>query len=248
MRAMERKRTVFITGGTRGIGRGLVDAFSESGYNVAFCYKNSDELAKEIADKLSERQINAIAVKCDVTDYKAVADAYGRLKSHFGFVDTVINNAGVSRYALFTDETEKDFDAIVGANLKSVFNVCNLFAPDMVSQKFGRIINVSSVWGVSGASMETLYSMTKAGVIGLTKALAKELAPSGVTVNSIAPGFIDTEMNSVFSEEERRAIIDGIPVGRSGNVKDVAAAALYLAGENGGFITGEVINVNGGVL
>ena len=242
------KRTVFITGGTRGIGRGLVDAFAENGYNVAFCYKNSGDKAKEIVSRLAARQINALAVRCDVSSYSAVEKAYRELKSQFGFVDTVINNAGVARYSLFTDETENDFDNIVANNLKSVFNVCSVFTPDMVSSKFGRIINISSVWGVCGASMETLYSMTKAGVIGLTKALAKELAPSGITVNSIAPGFIDTEMNSSFTADEKKAITDDIPVGRAGHVKDVSAAALYLAGENSGFITGEVINVNGGIL
>ncbi len=245
---MKRNRNVFITGGTRGIGRGLTEAFAENGFGVAFCYKNSDALAKEIVAEFTARQVNVLAIECDVSDYKAVQRAYKEIKICFGFTDTVINNAGVSRYALFTDETEKDFDAVVNANLKSVFNVCNVFAPDMVSEKFGRIINISSVWGVCGASMETLYSMTKAGVIGLTKALSKELAPSGITVNSIAPGFIDTDMNSVFTEAERREIVNEIPVGREGDVKDIAAAALYLAGENSGFITGEVINVNGGIL
>ncbi len=245
---MDGKRTVFITGGTRGIGRELVETFAANGYNVAFCYKSSRDKANKIISELSARNINALALECDVSSYKAVERAYADIKAHFGFADTVINNAGVSRYALFTDEKECDFDRIVNQNLKSVYNTCNIFVRDMISRKFGRIINMSSVWGVCGASMETLYSMTKAGVIGLTKALAKELAPSGVTVNSIAAGYIDTEMNSRFTAEEKKAIIDEIPIGRAGNVRDVAAAALYLASENAGFVTGEILNVNGGVL
>jgi 3-oxoacyl-[acyl-carrier protein] reductase len=169
-------------------------------------------------------------------------------KEHFGFVDTVINNAGVACDKILADCTEADFDKTVGINQKGVFNVSKAYSPDMTDRRFGRIINISSVWGEAGASAETLYSMTKAGVIGFTKALAKELAPSGVTVNAIAPGLIDTAMNKRLSKSDIAEFLKSVPLGRIGLPSDVAAAALFLASGTSGYITAQTIGVNGGMI
>ncbi len=247
MDKMQRKRTVLITGGSRGIGKAAVRAFAQNGYNVAFCYKNSEEAAEEVLKELLDNQINALKIQCDVSDMQQVRKMYETLKKHFGFVDTIVNNAGISHYKMFLDETEKDFDEVISQDLKSVFNVCSVFCPDMVRQAFGRVINVSSVWGQDGACMETLYSAAKAAVIGFTKALSKELCISGVTVNAVAPGLIDTDMNARLSKEEKNAFIESIPAGRIGTSEETAAAILFLAQRSSSYISGQVLGVNGGM-
>lgn len=240
-----RKRTVLITGGTRGIGRALVYEFAENGFNIAFCYRQSENLAAEICRELQAKEINCIGVKCDVSDYGEVQEMYKAFKRHFGFIDTLINNAGVAHKALFTDDKEADFDYVIKHNLKSVYNVTSNFVPDMVKEKFGRVINISSVWGITGAACEVIYSAAKAGVLGFTKALAQELAPSDVTVNAIAAGLIDTDMNSDTTDKEKLDFLQNVPLGKIGQPSDVASAALYLA--NAPYVTGEVLKVAGGI-
>lgn len=239
------KRTVLVTGGARGIGKAIVEYFAENGFNIAFCYKNSEKQADDLLNKLLEKEVNAVKIKCDVSIEKEIADMFEITKKAFGFVDTVINNAGISHINLFKDETLKNFDNIVSQNLKSVFLVTKSYLPDMIERKFGRVINISSVFGEEGAGMEVLYSMTKAGVIGLTKALAKEVGPSGITVNAVAPGFIDTDMTKIYTKEERDGFILSVPAMRAGSPADVAAAALFLSKDDSSYISGHVLSVNG---
>lgn len=240
-----RRRVALVTGGARGIGKSIVLEFAKNGYSVAFCYNKSSIQAQELIDCLLDMQVNCLAVKCDVSDSEQVNRMAKELRNCFGFVDTVVNNAGISHINMFTQETAKDFDDVIGVNLKGAFNVCRALVPDMVSEKFGSIINISSVWGVKGAACEVLYSVSKAGLIGLTKSLSLELAPSNITVNALAPGMIDTQMNSEYSVAEVQEFLQSVQLKRMGTANEVAAAVVFLA--NNSYITGEVININGGM-
>lgn len=242
------KRVALITGSSRGIGRATAIALGQQGYNVLInCVKNED-LAKETADTICALGGRADLFMADVGNYEAVRAMYDYAHKTFGFVDTVVNNAGISRYSLLTDETPNSYDEVMDTNLRGVFNVCRTFVPDMIDRKFGRIINISSIWGLVGASCECLYSASKAAVIGLTVSLAKELGPSGITVNAVAPGVIKTDMIKNISQDTIKALTEDTPVGRCGEVQDVANAVCFLASEKSGFITGEVINCSGGYV
>ena len=236
-------KTVFITGGSRGIGAELVRTFSKNGYNVAFTYRSSREAAEQLA-----LETGALAIKADSRSESEAIDALNKAVSHFGGVDCLINNAAVSSFSLFTDITLDEWDDMMSVNLTGAFIYSKAVIPDMLKRKQGRIINITSMWGLVGASCEVHYSAAKAGLIGLTKALAKELGPSGITVNAIAPGVIDTEMNKALTAEDRATLIDETPVMRIGTTRDVAEAALFLAGDGASFITGEVLNVSGGYV
>ena len=236
-------KTVFITGGSRGIGAELVRTFSKNGYNVAFTYRSSSEAAEQLA-----LETGALAIKADSRSESEAIDALNKAISHFGGVDCLINNAAVSSFSLFTDITLDEWNDMMSVNLTGAFIYSKAVIPDMLKRKQGRIINITSMWGLVGSSCEVHYSAAKAGLIGMTKALAKELGPSGITVNAIAPGVIDTEMNKALSDEDRAALIDETPVMRIGTTRDVAEAALFLAGDGASFITGEVLNVSGGYV
>lgn len=236
-------KTVFITGGSRGIGAELVRTFSKNGYNVAFTYRSSSEAAEQLA-----LETGALAMKADSRSESEAIDALNKAISHFGGVDCLINNAAVSSFSLFTDITLDEWNDMMSVNLTGAFIYSKAVIPDMLKRKQGRIINITSMWGLVGSSCEVHYSAAKAGLIGLTKALAKELGPSGITVNAIAPGVIDTEMNKALSDEDRAALIDETPLMRIGTTRDVAEAALFLAGDGASFITGEVLNVSGGYV
>ena len=236
-------KTVFITGGSRGIGAELVRTFSKNGYNVAFTYRSSREAAEQLA-----LETGALAIKADSRSESEAIDALNKAVSHFGGVDCLINNAAVSSFSLFTDITLDEWNDMMSVNLTGAFIYSKAVIPDMLKRKQGRIINITSMWGLVGASCEVHYSAAKAGLIGLTKALAKELGPSGITVNAIAPGVIDTEMNKALTDEDRAVLIDETPVMRIGTTRDVAEAALFLAGDGASFITGEVLNVSGGYV
>ncbi len=235
-------KTVLITGGTGGIGESAVRLFAENGYNTAFTYNTNAAKAKELIGP------GVFAVRCDVSDADSVNAAFRAVVERFGRVDVLINNAGISRQKLFTDITDDDWDEILGVNLKGCFLMCRAAAPQMIARKDGVIINVSSMWGVSGASCEVHYSAAKSGVIGLSRALAKELGPSGIRVNAVAPGLIDTPMNAHLSPRDIDALVEEIPLGRMGTPTDVARALLFLAGDGGRYITGQVIGVDGGFL
>ena len=236
-------KTVLITGGSRGIGKAMVELFSSKGYKVAFTYKSSEKEAKLLAE-----QTNSLAVRADSAVESQVIEAVRLVKDSFGKIDCLINNAAVSSFSLLTDLSLEEWNETLAVNLTGAFLFCRSVIPGMVSRKEGRIINISSMWGITGASCEAHYSATKAGLIGLTKALAKELGPSGITVNAIAPGVIETDMNKKLSEEDKAALCEETPLMRMGKPSEVAAAALYLAGEDASFITGEVLNLSGGFI
>ena len=236
-------KRVLITGGTRGIGRAMVLLFAKEGYKVAFTYKNSTELADQL-----ELCSGAVAIKADSASEEDVFAAVARTVDAFGGVDILINNAGVSSFSMLQDLSLRDWNECISTNLTAAFLYSRETAPYMIRQGFGRIINITSMWGLVGASCEAHYSAAKAGLIGLTKALAKELGPSGITVNAIAPGVIDTDMNAHLSEEDMEALAEDTPVGRIGRPEEVAKAALYLAGDGASFITGDVLNISGGFV
>jgi 3-oxoacyl-[acyl-carrier protein] reductase len=240
---------VFISGGSRGIGAELVIQFAKKGYGVAFSYNSSAREADQMLTALTKTGCTDFtAVKCDVSVKSDVENAIKAAKHALGSIDILINNAGVSSYGLFSDVTENEFDRVFNVNVKGVFNCCQCVIPDMVRNKSGKIINISSMWGEVGASCEAVYSASKAAVIGLTKSLAKELAPSGINVNCISPGIIATDMLSSFSTQELECLKNDTPLGRIGVPSDVAKAALFLASGDSDFITGQVISVNGGFV
>ena len=236
-------KTVLITGGSRGIGRAMVEAFSASGYKVAFTYKNSREMAEELAKKTG-----ALAIYADSSSEADIISAVSQAKEALGDIYCLVNNAGISSFSLFTELTLAQWRDMMSVNLDAPFLYSREVIPGMINSGVGRIINISSVWGITGASCEVHYSAAKAGLIGMTKALAKELGPSGITVNAIAPGLIDTDMNKHLSKDELDSFIDCVPLMRSGLTAEVAECALFLASERAGYITGDVMNVSGGAV
>ena len=236
-------KRVIVTGGSRGIGAEIVRRFIDEGATVAFLYRNSVEAADQLA-----KATGAIPFRCDLgSPYdaeRAIREAEGALNG----VDILVNNAGIAHSCLFQQMDQKIWDELIAVNLTSVFVCSRLLIPGMIRQGSGRIVNISSIWGMVGASCESGYSASKAGVIGLTKALAKELGPSGITVNCVAPGVIDTDMMKDYDEETKRSLAEETPLGRLGTPRDVAETVLFLAGEGGSFITGQVISPNGGFV
>ncbi len=237
-------KTVFITGSSRGIGRAAAEVFYKSGYNVVINYNNSEKEALELSQKLS----GSLLVKGDVSKEKDVSEMIEKAISHFGKIDVLINNAGISVVNLLEDTTLKEWERLFSVNVTGTFLASKYAAKHMIKNHSGKIINISSIWGVSGASCESCYSASKGAVIAFTKALAKELGPSGITVNCVAPGFIDTDMNSDISPEDTKAFCDDTPLGRIGTAQDVAKTLLFLASENADFITGQIISCDGGVI
>ncbi len=241
-------KTVIITGASKGIGAAIAILFARKGYNVVIGYNESFQTAKLLSSSLSSQGYNVMPFKVDVTNKLETDLLIKETIYKFGAVDILINNAGVAFNSLITETDEYDFNRIIDVNLKGVFNCCKSVTPTMVNQKHGKIINISSMWGQTGASCEVAYSAAKAGVNGLTKALAKELAPSGIMVNAIAPGLIDTSMNANISVEDLADFVEDIPLGRMGNADEVAATALFLASDGANYITGQIIGVNGGYV
>ena len=236
-------RNVVITGGSRGIGKACAKAFCENGDRVFIIYEKNETAAKQVAESCG-----AIPFKLDISSKNAVDKLASEIHERFGKVDVVINNAGVSQIKLFSDVTEEDLSRMFGVNMYGAFYVSQAFLPDMINKKSGKIINVSSMWGEVGASCEVHYSASKAALIGFTKALAKELAPSGICVNCITPGLIDTEMNAQLDAETKEELIAEIPLLRMGKAEEVANLALFLASDKADYITGQVIGVSGGMV
>ena len=236
-------KTVLITGGSRGIGRAMVELFSSRGYSVAFTYKSSVREAEELSSRTG-----ALAVRADSASEADVLSAVKIVSEKLGNPEILINNAAVSSFSLFADLTLDAWRNTFSVNVDGAFLYCKATLPAMIRAGRGRIINVSSMWGVVGSSCEVHYSASKAALIGMTKALAKEVGPSGITVNCIAPGVIDTDMNKSLSEEDMAALKDETPLMRIGSPSEVAEAALFLAGDGAAFITGAVLNVNGGFV
>lgn len=241
-------KTVCITGGSRGIGRAAVLAFAAAGYQVAFSYLQDAAAAGKTAREAAGLGGTVLPVRADVADAAQVEALFRQIKSSFGGADVLINNAGIASQKLLMDLSEPEWDRIMDVNLKGIYLCCRAALPYMVFQKRGAIINVSSMWGQTGGSCEAAYSAAKAGVIGLTKALAKEMGPSRIRVNCIAPGVIATDMNAALSADDLQALREETPLQSIGRPEDAARAALFLASEDAAFITGQVLGVNGGLV
>ena len=239
-----RKRRVLISGGDRGIGAAAAKAFSAAGYQVAILYHQNEAAARALTSQLPD----CAAFQCDVASRPSCAAAFAKAEAFLGQVDVLICNAGIAQQQLFTDLTPEEWQHMLDVNLTGAFHLCQLALPGMIRRKAGRILTVSSMWGQTGGSCEVHYSAAKAGLIGLTKALAKEEGPSGITVNCVAPGVIDTDMMASFTPADKAALAEETPVGRLGSAGEVAQLLLFLAGENAGYITGQVFGVNGGLV
>ncbi len=242
------KKTAIITGSSKGIGAATAILFAQKGYNVVINYNDSYESATLLARSLASNGFSVTTQKANVANRLEAELLMKETLYKFGSIDVLVNNAGIAFEGLITDTDEYDYDKVLDINLKGTFNCCKAVTPVMVKQQSGKIINISSMWGQVGASCEVAYSASKAGVIGLTKALAKELAPSGITVNAVAPGIIETSMNSNLSVEELAEFVSTIPLGRMGSAEEIAQAVYFLASENADYITGQVLGVNGGYV
>ncbi len=236
-------RRILISGGSRGIGRAIVEAFSKNGDRVAFIYRTRDEEAAKVAETFG-----AVAIKADVSDpvevRRAIAEAEAALG---GSIDVLVNNAAISWIGQMQDMTDEEWRRVLDTNLSGAFCLSRGVVSGMVRNHYGRIVSIGSMWGKVGASCEVAYSAAKAGIRGLTMAMAKELGPSGITVNCVEPGFIATEMNAAIDEDSRQALCDETPLGRMGTPAEVAAAVVFLSSDAAGFITGQVIGVDGGL-
>lgn len=244
------RRSAVVTGSSRGIGRAVAEELARSGFDV--CVNCSSErglaAAQELADGLaSEYGVRAVAVAANVADADQAHGLIEAAHEEFGRVDVLVNNAGITRDGLLVRMKEEDFDAVIDVNLKGTFNCCKAAAQRMMKQRYGRIVNLSSVVGVSGNAGQANYAASKAGVIGLTKSLARELAARNVTANAVAPGFISTDMTDELSDRQRDAVLARIASGRFGEPKDVAALVRFLASEEAGYVTGQVICIDGGM-
>lgn len=242
------KHTALVTGASRGIGAATAIALAQNGYNVAVNYNQSKAAADSLVSELINKGFSACTFKADVSRESEVGIMFDEIKKVFGGVDILINNAAIAEQKLFTDITEADWNHMFDINTKGVFLCCRYALSHMIHQKMGKIVNISSMWGQTGGSCEVHYSASKAAVIGLTKALAKELGPSGITVNCISPGVIDTDMNAHLSASDISALIDETPLCRIGTPEDIAKLVLFLTGDGGNFITGQIFGVNGGIL
>ena len=241
-------KTVLITGGARGIGRAAAVRFAQAGYAVAVNYYRSEAAAQELVNKLRSGGARAVALQADVSDMEQVRVLVANCTTQLGEIDLLINNAGIAQQKLFTELTVEDWNRVFAVDVTGVFNCCRVTLPAMIRRHSGKILNVSSVWGICGASCEVHYSAAKAAVIGLTKALAKEVGPSGIQVNCVAPGVIDTEMNAALSPEDRDALCEETPLGRLGTPEEIAETLFFLASPAADFITGQIISPNGGFV
>lgn len=242
------KQSVLITGGSRGIGAAAVLAFASAGYNVAFTWHHHGSAAEQVlarAQKIAPDRL-ILALQADAADAGQVSTAVRRAEQELGGLQALVCNAGIAQQKLFTDTTDEDWRRIMSVDLDGAFYACRAALPGMIHRKYGRILLVSSMWGQTGGSCEVAYSAAKAGLIGLGKALAKEEGPSGITVNVVAPGVIDTDMMAGFSAEDRAVLAEDTPVGRLGTPEEIARTLVFLADEASGYITGQVIDQNGG--
>ena len=240
-----REKTVLVTGASRGIGAAVARAFANAGYRVAVNYNASKAEAEALAAQWPDRML---PVQADVADRAQVEAMFRQVEEAFGGVDVLVCNAGIARQELFTDVTPAAWQRMLDVHLGGAFHCCQCALPHMLHQKWGRIVTVSSMWGQVGGSCEVAYSAAKAGLIGLTRALAKEEGPSGITVNCVAPGVIETDMMAAFSAEDKAALAEETPLGSLGSPEQVAKAILFLASDGADYITGQVLGVNGGLV
>lgn len=245
---MNNRKTALVTGSSRGIGRAIATLFARNNYNVVINYNKSEEKAKELYKQLTEEGLNVRIFKADVSKKEEATALVNYTVGQFENIDVLVNNAGISKPCLFTDISYEQWDEVMSVNLNSVFYVTKKALQYMMPNCSGKIINISSMWGLVGASIEVDYSTSKAAIIGFTKSLAKELGPSNINVNAIAPGVINTDMVKGLSEETMAMLKEETPLMRIGQPEDIAKCALFLAGEGGDFITGQVISSNGGFV
>ncbi|PJA96571.1 MAG: 3-oxoacyl-[acyl-carrier-protein] reductase [Ignavibacteriales bacterium CG_4_9_14_3_um_filter_34_10] len=249
---MAEVKKVLVTGGARGIGHAIVNEFLESSImdfksDVAFVYNNSEEIANKFVSEMSEKGARVFAIKCDVSSFEQTQNAVKEAITKLGGLDILINNAGITKDNLLLRMSEEEFDRVISVNLKSVYNFSKAVLKPMIQQKWGRIVNITSIVGLIGNAGQANYAASKSGMIGFTKSLAKEIASRGITVNAIAPGFIETEMTHKLNEKQREVLLNNIPLKRLGRPEDIAKAVRFLCSENASYITGQVISVDGGM-
>lgn len=241
------EKVAVVTGAGRGIGRGIALALAREGAMVVVNYNGSAARAKEVVSTIEEGGGRAVPVQCDVSDFEAAKEFYANIVKEYGRIDILVNNAGITKDNLIMKMSEEEFQSVIQTNLAGTFHGVKFVSRPMMKQRGGRIINIASVAGVVGNMGQANYSASKAGVIGLTKSMAKELASRNITVNAIAPGFVETEMTDVLSDSVKEAAVATIPLGRFGQVEDIAETAVFLASDRAKYITGQVICVDGGI-
>ncbi|ACD53780.1 3-oxoacyl-[acyl-carrier-protein] reductase [Clostridium botulinum] len=245
---MLKGKCAIITGAARGIGKAIALKLASLGANIVLNYRSSEEEAKIVASEIEKMGVEVLTVKGDISKLEDVENIISEAKNKFGIIDIIVNNAGITKDTLILRMKEKDFDDVIDVNLKGVFNCLKSITPVMVKQRHGKIINISSVVGVAGNAGQVNYAASKAGVIGMTKSLAKELGARGINVNAVAPGFIETDMTSVLGEKVKEEAKKNIPLKRFGTPEDVAGVVAFLASENSNYVTGQVINIDGGMV
>jgi 3-oxoacyl-[acyl-carrier protein] reductase len=241
------KRTILVTGGSRGIGRGICLAFARSGNHIYFNYSSAGEAAAQTEKLVAEAGGTATGIQVNVASEKEVIGFVARALDETGRIDVLVNNAGITRDGLIVRMKEADWEAVLNVNLKGAFLCTKAVTKPMMKQRYGRIINVSSVVGVSGNPGQANYVASKAGIIGLTKGVARELASRGITANVVAPGYIETDMTADLPDKAKDAMVSQIPLGRSGTPEDIAAAVVFLASDQAAYITGQVLHISGGM-
>lgn len=241
-------KVAFVTGATRGIGKSIALKLASCGYDIAINYRTENDDLTELLNEIKGFNVRCIAVCGDVSDFEACTNMIKQIISEFGKIDVLVNNAGITRDMLLMRMKESDFTDVIDVNLVGTFNITKNVIPYMMKQKNGRIINISSVVGITGNAGQTNYSASKAGIIGFTKSLAKEVGSRNILVNAVAPGFIQTDMTDILKEEIKMELIKNIPLKRFGNATDVANVVKFLASEESSYITGQVINIDGGMV
>ncbi|MFR7874097.1 MAG: 3-oxoacyl-[acyl-carrier-protein] reductase [Christensenellales bacterium] len=241
-------KIALITGGTRGIGKQIALTFAKEGYNIAINYRTENEDLKNTKKEIEENNVKCFTFQGDVTNFKDCEQFVKQIVEEFGNIDVLVNNAGITRDTLLMRMKEEDFKQVIDTNLIGTFNVTKNVIGNMIKARNGRIINISSVVGISGNAGQTNYSASKAGIIGFTKSLAKEVASRNITVNAVAPGFIETQMTDVLKDDIKEEIAKKIPLKRMGTPQDVANVVKFLASDDSSYITGQVINIDGGML
>jgi len=240
-------KTAIVTGGTRGIGKAIVLELAKNGCNVAFNYSKSDDLANELVKEIEALGVKAMAKKADVADFESAKEMIKEVKDEFGQIDYLVNNAGITRDKLLAMMKEDDWDDVININLKSVYNFSKAVIMTMIKQKNGKILNITSVSGIAGVAGQTNYSASKAGMIGFTKALAKEVGKAKINVNAIACGFIETDMTSELPDEYKKKMTDMTALKRFGTTEDVAKAAKFFLSDDANYVTGQVLSLDGGL-
>ena len=240
-------KTAVVTGASRGIGRSIALRLARDGYNIALNYLFPEEEPEKTIAELEAAGVKAVAFQCDVSKYEAVKIMMDEVNQQFGSIDVLVNNAGITKDGLLIRMTEQDFDQVIDVNLKSVFNCCRHAVPFMIKQRSGRVVSMASVVGLAGQAGQTNYAASKGGIIAFSKALALEIGSRGITVNCVAPGYVDTPMTQVLSEKAREAIMSRVALKRGAVTEDIANTVAFLAGDEAAYITGQVISVNGGM-